>query len=140
MNKFNQLVIYLIAIQNFAKDIHYSVNGEAFYGQHLFADRIFEPLDNYIDSIKEDCLLFEKIYPLSSKEYLAQASLIVPERLEDTAQNWLSMRELHIKTLNFIESIKNDLTVGEANLIGNIAETLNQNLGLLNLQCDRIIK
>lgn len=138
MNKFNQLIIYLVAIQYFAKDIHYSVVGEVFYGQHLFADRIYEPLDNYIDSIKENCLLFEKILPLSGKEYLAQASLIIPERVSESIQNWLSMRELHIKTLNFIESIKNDLTTGEANLIGNIAENLNNNLGLLNLQCEKI--
>lgn len=140
MNKFNQLVIYLVAIQYFAKDIHYSVEGESFYGQHLFADRIYDPLDGFIDSVKENCILFEKSLPLSGKEYLAQASLIIPERVPESVQNWLSMRELHIKTLNFIESIKDDLTVGEANLIGNIAETLNNNLGLLNLQCEKIEK
>lgn len=126
-----------MAIQNYAKDIHYSVYGENFYGQHLFADRIFEPLNDYIDSIKENCLLFEQKEPLSGKEYLAQASVAIPERTQDSNKNWNNMRELHIKTLVFIEKML-DLSPGEANLIGNVAETLNNNLGLLNLQCDRI--
>ena len=137
-NQFNQLIVYLMAIQNYAKDIHYSVYGESFYGQHLFADRIFDPLNDYIDSIKENCLLFEQKEPLSGKEYLAQASVIIPEKAQSPAKNWDNMRELHIATLILIEKML-DLSPGEANLIGNIAETLNNNLGLLNLQCDKIV-
>lgn len=138
MNQFNQLIIYLLAIQNYAKDLHYSVYGEAFYGMHLFADRIYDPIADFIDDIKEKCLLFEQKEPLPSNEYLKEASLIIPDRTDNNVKNWDNMRELHIKVLVFIESM-NELSPGEANLIGNIAETLNQNLGLLNLQCDRII-
>ncbi len=52
-DEFNKLITYLLAIANFAKDIHYSCHGEAFYGKHLFADRIQENISEFIDQIKK---------------------------------------------------------------------------------------
>lgn len=62
MIEINKLICYLIALQNFAKDIHYSCYGEAFYGKHLFADRLQEDLYDYVDQIRYNrpcgCALF----------------------------------------------------------------------------------
>lgn len=73
MEKNNKLICYLVAIQNFTKDIHYSCKGDAFYGKHLLVDRIYDGLDDFIDGIKETCLLGNDILPLPSGEYMARA-------------------------------------------------------------------
>lgn len=134
MTDINKLICYLIAIQNFAKDIHYSCYGEAFYGKHLFADRLQEDLYDYVDQIKEICLLGEEISPLPSGEYLKGAAEIIPLRYEDNdQQNFILMQNLLVECLSLIESFEN-LTKGEENLIGNIAQDLQQRLGLVNKQ------
>lgn len=134
MDSFNKLIIFLLAIANFAKDIHYSVHGESFYGKHLFADRIQENIYEFIDQIKEICLLGNDIEPLSSIEYLKGAIDIIPiKNPEDDKANFIQMKDLLIETLSLIEDL-DDLTKGEENLIGNIAQDLQNNLGLVNLQ------
>ena len=73
MDNINKLIAYLLAIANFAKDIHYSCKGDAFYSKHLLADRIQDSIYDFIDGIKETCLLGNDILPLPSGEYLAKA-------------------------------------------------------------------
>lgn len=41
-NQINELIIFLLIIVNYAKDIHYNCSGDNFYGNHLLADRIVE--------------------------------------------------------------------------------------------------
>ena len=50
MDKIDILIAYLFAIQAFAKDIHYSASGEAFYSKHLLADEIYKGIDEQIDA------------------------------------------------------------------------------------------
>lgn len=133
-DNFNKLISYLLAIANFAKDIHYSCHGESFYGKHLFADRIQENMYEYIDQIKEVCLLGNDIEPLSSIEYLKKAVDIIPyKNPADDKANFKEMQNLIVETLSVIEEIQ-DITKGEENLIGAIAQDLQNNLGLVNLQ------
>lgn len=133
MDNIHNLISSLIAISNFAKDIHYSCHGEAFYGKHLFADRIQDNLYDYIDQIKEICLLGNEIEPLPSAEYLKSAITLIPSKTHIDTHNFENMKELVINTLALIEDTEN-LTKGEENLIGNIAQDLQNNLGLINLQ------
>lgn len=133
-DNFNKLISYLLAIANFAKDIHYSCHGESFYGKHLFADRIQENIYEFIDQIKEICLLGNDVEPLSSIEYLRQAADIIPvKKPTDDKTNFKEMQNLIIEALTVIEEIR-DITKGEENLIGAIAQDLQNNLGLVNLQ------
>lgn len=133
-DEFNKLIVYLLAIANFAKDIHYSCHGESFYGKHLFADRIQENLSQFIDQIKEICLLGNEVEPLNSAEYLKQAAEIIPvKNPEEDRANFKEMQNLMIETLSLIDNMRN-MTKGEENLVGNIAQDLQNNLGLLNLQ------
>lgn len=127
MEKINNLIIYLTAISNYAKDIHYNCTGENFYGNHLFADRINENLSEYIDQLKEICLLGHNIKPLKSSEYLAQAANKIPQDI-----NFSQMSELILNTLSLIETIT-EVSKGDENLLGAIAQDLQNNLGLINI-------
>lgn len=133
MEKYNILIEYLLAVQNFAKDIHYTSTGEAAYSKHLLADRVQENLYDFIDKIKEVCILGNDTPPLPSGEYLSRATSKIPQLGETDRENFKSLQSLIISTLSHIEKI-DDITTGEANLIGNIAEDLQNNLGLINLQ------
>lgn len=132
MTDITKLISYLIAIANFAKDIHYSTHGEAFYAKHEFADLIQSDLNDYIDLIKEICLLGNEIAPLPSGEYLSRATSLIPLREENNdRQNFEKMKNLLIETLSLLEGMDN-LTRGENNLLDDIAQNLQQKLGLVN--------
>ncbi len=145
MEDINKLIALLIAVKGYAKNIHYKVHGDAFYGKHLFADRIAgaddddEILDGYIDLLKEVCILGHGFEPLSTEEYYNKSLELFPIELfpktsnDNDSLNFANMLTLIIQTLDFIENLK-DLSKGDENLIGAIAQDLQQNAGLLSLQ------
>lgn len=138
----NKLICYLIAIQQYAKDIHYTVHGEAFYGKHLFADRIADAqadddiMSTYIDQMKEVCVLGHGFHTLPSVEYLQGAIELIPAVADkNDKQNFLNMQTLLTDCLAFIDELEG-LTRGDENLIGAIAQDLQNNLGLIYLQVE----
>ncbi len=141
MENINKLITLLIAIKGYAKNIHYTVHGDAFYGKHLFADRIAgageddgEVIDGYIDLLKEVCILGHGFDTLSTEEYYNNSLELFPETSNDDDQlNFANMLTLLVQTLDFIENLKG-LSKGDENLIGAIAQDLQQNVGLLSLQ------
>ena len=135
MENINRLIEYLIAIQNFAKDIHYNSKGEAFYSKHLLADRIQENISEYIDQIKEVCFLGNDEKPLPSGEYLSRATSFIPEIAPEDKQNFQSMENLLVNSLMHIQQIES-ATKGEENLFGAIAQDLQTSLGLVNRQIE----
>lgn len=124
---FDNLIVHLLAIANYAKDIHYNCSGPDFYGDHLFADRFIGDIYEYIDQIKEICLLGHNFKPLHSSEYLAQASEIIP-----VGADFKSMRALMIDTLVIMENTR-EISKGDENLIGAIAQNIQNNAGLINI-------
>lgn len=132
MDRINSLICYLLAICNFCKDIHYNCKGEAFYGKHLLADRVQENISEYIDQIKEICILGNDEKTLSSKDYLQKTIPLIPEIKESDKDNFESLKTLLIQTLSAIEQAEG--TKGEENLYGAIAQDLQNSLGLINLQ------
>lgn len=126
-SNFDSLIFHLLAIANYAKDIHYNCVGANFYGNHLFADRFIENIYEYIDQIKEVCLLGHQIKPKKSSEYLKEAAQIIPLEID-----FKLMRELMLDTLNVIESIVN-ISKGDENLLGAIAQDVQNNVGLINI-------
>lgn len=46
----DRLIIYLLAVSNYAKDIHYNCKGDNFYGNHIFADRIIDEVAGLMKS------------------------------------------------------------------------------------------
>ena len=126
-DQFDNLIIHLMAISNYAKDIHYNCFGSNFYGNHLFADRIHENISDYIDQIKEICLLGHQLSPLHSSEYLKEAASLIPY-----GADFENMKEIMIKTMAIIEQIQN-VSKGDENLLGAIAQDIQNNVGLINI-------
>ena len=93
----------------------------------MFADRFIENIYEYIDQIKEVCLLGHQIKPKKSSEYLKEAAQIIPLEID-----FKLMRELMLNTLNVIESIVN-ISKGDENLLGAIAQDVQNNVGLINI-------
>ena len=133
MDKVNKLIYFLIAIQNYCKDIHYNAKGDAFYSMHILADRIQENIYDNIDKIKEVCFLGTDEKPLKSSEYLTKASKLIPDIKEDDKESFKELRKLIVEALKNLNSIKS-ATKGEDNLYGSIAEDLQGSLGLINRQ------
>lgn len=133
----NELIAYLVAIKGYSKNIHYTVHGESFYGKHIFVDIISDPIDGFIDSIKEICLLGKLPAgerPLETSEYDRMAKDLYPELSEENdAANYIKLQQLITKVLEHIEEL-DGLSKGSENLIGAVAEHLQKMNGLLNLQ------
>lgn len=132
MENINKLIAQLIAIGNFCKDIHYNSKGDAFYGKHLLVDRVQENISEYIDQIKEICILGNDEKTLPSSEYLLQATRFIPTIQQEDKVNFKSLENLLINALSLIEQMEG--TKGEENLYGNIAQDLQNSLGLINRQ------
>ena len=133
MDSINNLIYSLIALQNFCKDIHYNAKGDAFYSKHLLADRVQDNISDYIDRIKEICILGNDEKTLPSGEYLSRATSLIPELENNDKQNFGSLQNLIVNILTLIQSIE-PATKGEDNLYGAIAEDLQNSLGLINRQ------
>lgn len=93
----------------------------------MFADRFTDNLYDYIDQLKEICLLGHGFKTLHSSVYLARAAQIIPDKID-----FQKMRELMLNCLQLIESTK-DISKGDENLIGAIAQDIQNNVGLLNI-------
>ena len=123
----DKLIVHLLAISNYAKDIHYNCTGANFYGNHIFADRIQENLSEYIDQLKEICLLGHNLKTLPSRVYLTEAAQIIPD-----GADFGRIRAIMIDTLKIVEQIK-DVSKGDENLLGAIAQDIQNNIGLINI-------
>ena len=130
MQKINKVIALLLAVYGYAKDIHYNCKGDSFYSKHLLCDRISENIYDYIDSIKEVCFLASEDEPLLSKQYAEMSARVTPDLSSDDKQNFTRLLALVSQTLQAIHDLDN-LTKGEDNLFGNIAENLQTSMGLL---------
>lgn len=128
MNEYDKLIVLLMAIEGKAKDIHYTCSGSNFYGNHLFADRIADGIDDFIDEIKETCILGHGNQPLSSGEYYAEAS----QALNGMA-SFQSIAELILNCLIHIENIKKDVARGDSKILDDVASKLQNAKGLLHI-------
>lgn len=122
----------LTAIQQYAKDIHYTAKGDPFYAVHLLADRVADGLDDFSDSIKETHYLGGGELPPQSKEILRLAIAYIPV-LTDTKSDLTRLAGLISSTLDALGE-----TMGkgraDASLLDNIAQDLKLKLGLINRQ------
>lgn len=122
----------LTAIQQYAKDIHYTAKGDQFYAVHLLADRVADGLDEFSDSIKETHYLGGGELPPQSKEILRLAIAYIPV-ITDTRENLNRLGSLISSTLDALgETMGNGRA--DASLLDNIAQDLKLKLGLINRQ------
>lgn len=129
MDKIDTLIAYLFAIQALAKDIHYSVKGEAFYSKHLLADEIYKGIDEQLDALIETCVL-PFINPSPIDHYWYEATQILNETpYEADFENLLN---LLCEVLSFINSTEFSNTA--SSLIDDIGKDLQRKAGLLTRQ------
>lgn len=122
----------LTAIQQYAKDIHYTAKGDSFYAVHLLMDRVADGLDDFSDSIKETHYLGGGELPPQSKEILRLAIAYIPV-LTDTREDLTRLGSLISSTLDALgETMGNGRA--DASLLDNIAQDLKLKLGLINRQ------
>ena len=133
MDKFNLLISFLIAICNYAKDLHYNVKGSAFYSKHIFADLLLDGLDEACDDIRENVLLGNGIEPLHSSKYLRAAAELVPPITPDDRTNFIMMKAL----IDMVRGMIKDMEApsrGANSLLDSIGEHMDKMSGLLFLQ------
>lgn len=126
----DSLIVSLIIIKEFSKDIHYSCIGFEAYSWHLLADRVQENLGDYIDRLKEYLLGIDE-KPWSSKEYLITATSFIPKLEINTISNFKKLQEIINKTLNDIN--KTQLDKAGDNLVSEIADNIRNSNGIINL-------
>lgn len=129
-----KLISICMAIRGYAKDIHYSAQGNNMYGEHIFADVVESPDNDILDELKEVCFLGRN-YRVPESSFLMQESIkYYPAKTNDDSQNWSFLRSLIAQAMFIIEQISQQATAGEANIIGAIAQELQKNIGLINLR------
>lgn len=128
-----QLLTALEAVRNTAKDLHYAASDcpSAFYSVHLLADRIAEPCADFIDSLKEVCFLGNERDVPSSRELSEAVTPLLSTDLSQAALIASLYDRLKITLYTIEEISKQHLMQGEINLLGTIAEHLQQSRGLL---------
>lgn len=130
----DNLITHLVAIKEFSKDIHYTCHGEAFYAKHLLVDK-FE-WDANIDLLKECVILGNNEKPESSKYYLSNTiGLLIEPKLIEDRPNFIFLSGLIDRTLDVIKELE-DLSKADENVVGGIAQDLQQYKGLINLQIE----
>lgn len=129
-----KLISICMAIRGYAKDIHYSAQGNNMYGEHIFADVVESPDNDILDELKEVRFLGRN-YRVPESSFLMQESIkYYPAKTNDDSQNWSFLRSLIAQAMFIIEQISQQATAGEANIIGAIAQELQNNIGLINLR------
>lgn len=131
------LLSKLVAITFYSKTVHYNCSGANAYSDHLLADKIIDDLDSFRDDINEVCFLGEEEPAPLSKEVLSGAMEIIPDESGDINSMFKSLDMLIVNTIDYIQSLMcegNDLSEGEKNLLGGIAQDLQFKHGLLYLR------
>ena len=133
MNDINKLISLLIVIAEYSKGVHYSCKGDAFYGKHLLADRVYDGIYTQIDDIKESYLLANELEALQPADYLKEAASNMPQITADDKANFGYLKAKIIETLGLLDSLTG-LTKGEQSLFDDISKSLQSKLGLINRQ------
>ena len=128
---YDKLLSMLYALKFACADVHYYVKGDNFWGDHKLADDTREDLDEWIDSVNEVCFLGANKDAPYSKDIVTVAMGMIPAKVDDSKQMFSNLRRLIFDILAYIEEIMPEASAGEANLIGGIAEGLQQRYGLI---------
>lgn len=125
-----QILARLTAIKGFAKDIHYTADGEPFYGIHLLMDRVVDGLDDFIDSINEVVYMGRDSEPPASREVLKYATAYIPVVGEDTKASLSLLNNLITQTIEEVNSYDTDDRATNS-LLDSIAQDLRLKHGLV---------
>lgn len=130
-----ELLSRLTAIMFYSKTVHYNCKGQNAYSDHLLADKMIDELDGFKDDINEVCFLGENEDTPLSKDVIEGALKFLPEEKQEIDMLFKSLDDLIVETIQHIQDlIDGELSVGEENLLGSIAQDLQFKHGLLHLR------
>ena len=132
MDNLFDLLKCLYAIRFFAKDIHYKAKGENFWPDHIFADEIFDGIDDLIDQVNENLYLgFNQEAP-ASKEILKDLIDFIPDITDDMRGNWERLAFKIDECISTIKTIEDEYDLPQLNaLLDTIANDMQKRKGLI---------
>lgn len=128
-----KVLVYLLAIQHHAKNIHYHCAGSTFFSDHLLADRIFDGIQDLMDEINENYFMGKEESTPQQTRLLEDASELVPEAIDDMTVAFAQLDKLIISCIDELETVSalESITVGDNDLIGRICSDLQKKHGFL---------
>lgn len=130
--KLIDLINVLTALQIYCKDAHYSFYGTNFKPLHEWADEILDPLQDFIDEIKENYFIARGLTVPRGTKINADAADYVPTALGDNSQilaNLLAILAMAHNKLNGID----EKEAGISDLLGRIDSHLLKHIALINM-------
>lgn len=126
------ILVMLKVIKGTSKDLHYTAQGLMFLTVHELADKIGEGLDDYIDDLIEVGWLGAGLEaPTAQSIHEAAARALKAERLTKT-ELLMRLRFLNQSLLEQLDQCSNGAAAGVANLLGGIAQDIQQRTGFLD--------
>lgn len=126
------LIYYLTALQIYCKDAHYAFYGIDFKPLHEWADEISEPLDGFIDDLKEQWFIGSDLVVPRGVDINASAADYVPTALGDNSQILANLQAIMVMAHNKLNGldIKN---AGINDTLGKIDAHLVKHIALINM-------
>lgn len=127
-----ELIYILTALQIYCKDAHYAVYGIDFKPLHEWCDDILDPLQNYIDEIKENYFIARGLQVPRGVNINSMAADYVPTALGDNAQilaNLLAIIAMAHNKLNGLD----EKDAGINDILGRLDSHLLHHITLLNM-------
>lgn len=127
-----ELIYLLTALQIYCKDAHYAFYGIDFKPLHEWADEILEPLQDYIDEIKENYFISRGLPVPRGTEINAEAADYVPTALGSNDQILANLLAVIAMAHNKINGI-DEKDAGINDLLGRIDSHLLKHIALINM-------
>jgi DNA-binding ferritin-like protein len=132
---FSRLLAYLLALELHAKNGHYIVKGSDFLSKHEAYDMIISEwgeLSDWRDSIQEVVYLGKGLEAIPSKALMTEALGLLPDSPTSEKVQLDTTKILMDQILANCEDIgKQQITQGEADLLGQIADGLQHKMMIL---------
>lgn len=130
--KMFDILVALKVIKGTSKDLHYAAQGLVFLPIHELADKLGDGLDDYIDDLIEVGWLGAGLEaPTAQSIHEAAARTLKAERLSQT-ELLMRLRFLNQSLLDLLDQCSNGAAAGAANLLGGIAQDIQQRVGFLD--------
>lgn len=127
-----ELIKILTALQIYCKDAHYSFYGIGFKELHEWADEILDPLQDFIDEIKENYFIARGLVVPRGTQINAEASDYVPTALGDNSQILANLLAIIVMAHNKLNGL-DEKDAGINDLLGRIDSHLLKHIALINM-------